>query len=37
MRANTNSDYQAHSAPFVAKSDMLDILKVNTVQIAVSK
>ena len=34
MRAITNSDYRAHSAPLFSKLGILDIFPVNTVEIA---
>ena len=34
MRAITNSDYRAHSAPLFTKLGILDIFQVNTFQVA---
>ena len=34
MRAITNSDYRAHSAPLFAKLGILDIFQINSLQIA---
>ena len=34
MRAITNTDYRAHSAPLFSKLKILDIYQINTFQIA---
>ena len=34
MRAVTNSDYRAHTAPLVSKQKILDIFQINTLNIA---
>ena len=34
MRAITNSDYRAHTAPLFSKLEILDIFQVNTLEIA---